>query len=106
MGSDEWNSLANPDVEGRVDTGHKEDMQTLGQTYKGQQDEAEYGVLALLEVLQADFASLEADTTAGEAESQRTYELFMTESQKSKATKTKKVEMSNADKAAAQVKLQ
>merc|ERR1719254_416735 len=28
MGSDEWNSLANPDYKGSGDTGHKEVMQT------------------------------------------------------------------------------
>merc|ERR1719242_2106051 len=49
MGSDEWNSLANPNFKGKVDTGHKEEMQTFGETYEGQQDEAEYGILALLE---------------------------------------------------------
>merc|ERR1712060_765064 len=34
-----------------------------------------------------------------------TYEQFMTQSQKSKATKAKKVEMNSADKAAAEAKL-
>merc|ERR1719436_601522 len=60
MGSEEWNELANPNYEakvsngptsaGRVDTGHKAGMQTFGETETGQQDEASYGVLALLEV--------------------------------------------------------
>merc|ERR1719208_578589 len=84
MGTDEWNALANPNFKGKVDTGHKEDMQTFGETYEGQQDEAQYGILALLEVVASDFANLEADTTATEAASQKAYEDFMTESKKNK----------------------
>merc|ERR1719195_1623831 len=30
MGTEEWNALANPNFKGKVDTGHKEDMQTFG----------------------------------------------------------------------------
>jgi len=58
MGTDEWNALADPNFKGKVDTGHKEEMQTFGETYEGQQDEAQYGILALLEVIQSDFANL------------------------------------------------
>merc|ERR1719471_1778185 len=82
MGTDEWNALANPNFKGKVDTGHKEEMQTFGETYDGQQDEAQYGILALLELLASDCANLEADTTATEAASQKAYEDFMTESKK------------------------
>merc|ERR1719414_2477885 len=90
---------------GTFDKGHKKGMQTFGKTYKGQQDEAG-GVLALLEVIASDFANLEADTKAAEATSQRAYEEFMTESKRSKAVKTRAIEMDTADKAAAQAKLQ
>jgi len=106
MGTDEWNALANPNFKGKVDTGHKEDMQTFGESYDGQQDEAQYGVLALLEVIASDFANLEAETTATEAASQKAYEDFMAESKKNKSVKEKKIEMNNADKAAAEAKLQ
>merc|ERR1719410_2201202 len=106
MGTDEWNALANPNFKGKVDTGHKEDMQTFGESYDGQQDEAQYGVLALLEVIASDFANLEAETTATEAASQKAYEDFMAESKKNKSVKEKKIEMNTADKAAAEAKLQ
>jgi len=106
MGSPEWDSLANPSYTGSKDTGHKEGMQTFGDTYKGQQAEAEYGVLALLEVVQADFANLEADTKAGEASSQKEYDEFMTQSKRSQAKKERKIEMNDSDKASAQSQLQ
>merc|ERR1719360_28083 len=106
MGSDEWNSLANPNFKGKVDTGHKEEMQTFGETYEGQQDEAEYGILALLEVVQSVFANLEADTVATEVANQKAYDAFMVESKKNKSVKEKKIEMNTSDKAAAESKLQ
>merc|ERR1719219_400528 len=106
MGTDEWNALANPNFKGKVDTGHKEDMQTFGESYDGQQDEAQYGILALLEVVASDFANLEADTTAAEEASQKAYEDFMAESKKNKSVKEKKIEMNTSDKAAAEAKLQ
>jgi regulator of replication initiation timing len=105
MGSEEWNSLANPTSGGPVDTGHKEGMQTFGESYQGQQDENDFGVMAMLEVIQSDFANLEADTKAAEAASQTGYDNFMTESKKSKAVKTRKVEMTEADKASTESKL-
>jgi len=106
MGTDEWNALANPNFKGTVDKGHKEDMQTFGESYDGQQDEAKYGILALLEVVQSDFANLEADTTAAEEAAQKAYEDFMAESKKNQAVKEKKIEMNTSDKAAAETKLQ
>jgi hypothetical protein len=106
MGSPEWDSLANPSYGGSRDTGHKEGMQTFGEVEYGQQQEAEYGVLALLEVCQSDFANLEASTKASEAESQKAYDTFMTESKKDKAKKDRKIEMNSADKAAAESQLQ
>jgi hypothetical protein len=119
MGSEEWNALANPNyggvydasadtgVEaGRVDTGHKEGMQTFGATYQGQQDESDYGVLPMLEVIHSEFANLEADTVAAEDAAMKAYKAFMIESNKNKAVKDRKIEMNNADQAAAEAKLQ
>merc|ERR1719409_995090 len=106
MGSDEWNALANPNWEGPApDKGHKAGMQTFGKKYTGQQDSAG-GVMAMLDVIASDFANLEADTNAAEAKAQETYDDFMVESKRTKATKSKKIEMDEADKAAAEVKLQ
>merc|ERR550537_2017918 len=87
MGSEEWNSLANPNYEGPGDKGlktgsawgHQEGMQTFGEKYTGQQDQAG-GVLAMLEVILSDFSNLEADTKAQEAAAQTAYEDFMADS--------------------------
>jgi len=114
MGTEEWDALANPDFKGTegnnyagaLDSGHKEGMQTFGETEKGQQDEASYGVLGLLEIILADFANLEADTSAAEAAAQKAYERFMVECKESKATKEKKIELNSADQASAEAKLQ
>jgi len=104
MGSDEWDSLANPAFEGTIDKGHKAGMQTFGETYAGNQEGAG-GVMALLEVILSDFATLEADTESAEAESQSAYEQFKTEAKKTKATKDKKVDMNTADKNKAEAKV-
>merc|ERR1740121_2197785 len=92
MGSDEWDSLANPNFNGEVDKGHKEGMQTFGDNYQGQSEETN-GVLALLEVISSDFARLEAETSAAESAAEQVYSRFMAESKISKATKSRKVEM-------------
>jgi len=105
MGTDEWDSLANPNYAGAaIDKGHKEGEQTFGKKYTGQQDSAG-GVMAMLDVIASDFSNLEADTKANEASAQKTYEDFMVDSKSTKATKSKKIEMNGADKAAAEVKL-
>jgi len=103
IGSEEWNALANPDAE-EVDKGHKDGMQTFGAVYTGRQDEAG-GILAMMEVIASDFATLEADTKAAEATAQTSYEEFMAESKKDKAVKNRKIEMSKADKLSAEGKL-
>jgi len=120
LGSEEWKALGNPayttgggtktmddlsTATTGVDRGHTEGMQTLGNTYQGQQDEAG-GVVALLETIHSDFAALEADTKAAETESQTAYEAFMTESKKNRSVKSKKIEMNTSDKADAEKKLQ
>jgi len=106
MGTDEWDSLANPNFQGQIDKGHKEGMQTFGDTETGQQDEAQYGVLGLLEVIASDFATLEANTKAAEGEAAEAYERFMVDSKQSKATKVRKNEMNEADRAATEAKVQ
>ena len=104
MGSEEWNSLANPNFKGEVDKGHKAGMQTFGETYQGNQD-ANNGVMALLEVLASDFASLEADTNAAEAAAKEAYDRFTVESKKNKAVKERKASMNDSDRASAESKL-
>lgn len=106
MGTDEWNALANPNFEGTIDKGHKEGMQTFGETEMGQQDEARYGVLGLLEVIASDFANLEAQTNAAETAAAEAYERFSVENQKSKAVKSRKVEMNESDRVATESKVQ
>merc|ERR1719487_1967971 len=105
LGSEEWGALANPNFKGKVDKGHKEGMQTFGEPYKGQQDEAG-GVLAMLEVIMSDFANVESETMANEAQAQKAYEDFMTDSKQTKAVKSKNIELFSADKVAAESKLQ
>lgn len=104
MDSEEWDAMANPGFEGKVDLGHKEGMQTFGATYQGQQDEAG-GVLAMLEVILSDFATLKADTESAENLAAHAYDEFMAESKKGKAVKSRKVELTTADKASAESRL-
>jgi len=105
MGSDEWTALANPNFKGTIDKGHKEGQQTFGKKYTGQQDSAG-GVMAMLDVILSDFANVEADAKASESQAQESYDDFMVESKKTKAVKSKKIEMDEADKTAAEVKVQ
>jgi len=105
MGTEEWQALANPNFDGTIDKGHKAGMQNFGEAYTGNQDAAG-GVMALLEVAMSDFANLEADTKASEAESEKTYNDYMTEAKRSKAVKSRKIEMDNSDKADSNTKMQ
>merc|ERR1712085_191825 len=54
--------------------------------YKGMQSE-NGGVVGMLEVIESDFARLEADTTAAEASAQKEYDTFMTDSKVDVAAK-------------------
>jgi chromosome segregation ATPase len=65
--------------------------------YKGMQSE-NGGVIGMLEVIQSDFARLEAETKAAEATAQKEYDEFMTDSEVDKAQKTKDVEHKTAKK--------
>merc|ERR1719330_932792 len=59
--------------------------------YKGMQSE-NGGVVGMLEVIESDFARLEADTKAAEASAQKAYDSFMSDSKVDKAAKTKDIE--------------
>jgi len=65
--------------------------------YKGMQAE-NGGVVGMLEVIESDFARLEADTKAAEASAQKEYDTFMTDSKVDKAAKTKDIEHKTAKK--------
>jgi len=65
--------------------------------YKGMQSE-NGGVVGMLEVIESDFARLEADTKAAEATAQREYDTFMTDSKVDKESKTKDIEHKTAKK--------
>merc|ERR1712113_856783 len=65
--------------------------------YKGMQAE-NGGVVGMLEVIESDFARLEAETTAAEATAQKEYDEFMTDSKVDKAAKVKDIEHKTAKK--------
>ena len=52
----------------------------------------------MLEVIESDFARLEADTKAAEASAQKEYDSFMTDSKVDKAAKTQDIEHKTAKK--------
>jgi cell division septum initiation protein DivIVA len=59
--------------------------------YKGMQG-ASGGVVGMLEVIESDFARLEAETKAAEKQAQKEYDEFMTDSTVDKAQKTQDIE--------------
>jgi len=65
--------------------------------YTGMQAE-NGGVIGMLEVIESDFARLEADTTSGEATAQKEYDTFMTDSKVDKESKSKDIEHKTAKK--------
>lgn len=103
INSEEWNALAKPDA-AEVDRGHKDGMQTFGDTYKGQTSEVG-GVLAVLEVVMSDFSQLEAETSASENEATTLHDDFVRESGKAIAVKTKETEMLTVDRASSEAEL-
>jgi cell division septum initiation protein DivIVA len=60
-------------------------------SYKGMQAEAG-GVVGMLEVIESDFARLEAETAAAEETAVKEYETFMADSKADKAAKQKEIE--------------
>jgi len=65
--------------------------------YKGMGGEAG-GVVGMLEVIESDFARLEAETSSAEATAQKSYDEFMTDSKVDKAQKTTDSEHKTAKK--------
>merc|ERR1719152_403084 len=65
--------------------------------YKGMQSEAG-GVIGMIEVIQSDFARLEAETKASEDQAQTEYDEFMSDSAVDKASKTKDIEHKTSKK--------
>merc|ERR1712216_5950 len=65
--------------------------------YKGMAAEAG-GVVGMLEVIESDFARLEAETSASEATAQKEYDGFMTDSKVDKAQKETDTEHKTAKK--------
>jgi len=65
--------------------------------YKGMQAE-NGGIIGMLEVIESDFARLEADTKAAEATAQKEYDTFMTDSKVDVAAKTQDIEHKTAKK--------
>jgi len=79
-----------------VQKDHKE-PEIFDKPYTGLGGEAG-GVVGMLEVIQSDFARLEAETTASEAAAQKDYDEFMTDSSVDKASKSKDIEHKEAKK--------
>merc|ERR1719230_2036601 len=65
--------------------------------YKGMQAE-NGGVVGMLEVIESDFARLEAETKAAEETAQREYDAFMADAKADKAAKVKDIEKKTAVK--------
>merc|ERR1740123_1564129 len=65
--------------------------------YKGMGGESG-GVVGMLEVIESDFARLEADTKAAEASAQKEYDTFMTDSKVDKEAKSTDIEHKTAKK--------
>jgi len=65
--------------------------------YQGMQSE-NTGVMGMMEVIESDFARLEADTEAGESSAQKEYDDFTTKSSENKAVKNKSMEHKEANK--------
>jgi len=69
----------------------------LQSPYQGMQSE-NTGVMGMMEVIESDFARLEADTEAGESSAQKEYDDFTTKSSENKAVKNKSMEHKEANK--------
>jgi len=65
--------------------------------YTGMQSE-NGGIVGMLEVIESDFARLEAETSAAEVTAQKEYDTFMTDSKVDKAAKVKDIEHKTAKK--------
>jgi len=75
----------------------QEPPEVFDKPYKGMGD-AGGGVVGMLEVIESDFAKVEAETKAAEAQAQKEYDEFMTDSEVDKTQKTKDIEHNTAKK--------
>merc|ERR1711957_540252 len=73
------------------------DPEIFEDEYKGMQSSGG-GVVGMLEVIESDFARLEADTKAAEASAQKEYDEFMTDSEVDKTKKSTDIEHKTAKK--------
>merc|ERR1719265_2519085 len=64
------------------------------------------GVVGMIEVIQSDFARLEAETSAAEAEAAKEYDEFMTDSKVDKVQKTSDIEHQSESKQSQEQELQ
>jgi len=71
--------------------------EVFDEPYKGMQSE-NGGVVGMIEVIQSDFARLESETSAAEAEAQKQYDEFMGDSSVDKAQKSKDIEHKSGKK--------
>merc|ERR1719502_205477 len=77
--------------------------ETFSGAYKGNQDQAS-GVMGMLEVIQSDFARLESETTAGEAEAADVFQKYSADSATNKAVKETDVKHKTSKKQETDVK--
>jgi len=78
-------------------TAFVQEPEIFDEPYKGMGGESG-GVVGMLEVIESDFARLEADTKASEASSQKEYDEFMTDSEVDKTKKSTDIEHKTAKK--------
>jgi len=78
-------------------TQQKEDPTIFESEYKGMQS-SNGGVVGMLEVIESDFARLEADTKSAEASAAKEHEEFMDDSSSDKASKATDIEHKTAKK--------
>lgn len=90
-------STATALVQRRGDTVQPEAPAVFDSPYKGQQGENS-GIIGMLEVIQSDFARLEADTTNAEAEAVKAHTEFLNKTELLKAQQEKDIEHFTANR--------
>merc|ERR1712193_66130 len=85
------------DAQAAVATSFVQQPEVFDEPYKGMGSE-NGGVVGMIEVIQSDFARLESETSAAEAEAQKQYDEFMGDSSVDKAQKTKDIEHKSGKK--------
>merc|ERR1712137_77289 len=75
----------------------KKEPEIFDEPYKGMGGESG-GVIGMLEVIESDFARLEAETKAAEEQAQKEYDEFMTDSEVDKTKKSTDIEHKTAKK--------